>query len=159
MAERPPDRPIRTVFAALLAAASLGVLAAFGAAGVDSATAHQYEYEYGVKVLTPIEERRGFACRVLDGTGAVHTTLDSYFVIYEGGNAQLRCEATGLPNPTGGIVTWKFANTRRLCDILTAGSTDVWSNRVGRAGGVQLTCQGFFNPGRPGTPSSSAGVR
>ena len=157
MAERPPDRPIRTAFAALLAFSALGLLAAFGAAGVDSATAHQYEDEYGNKVLRPIEERRGFACRVLDGTGATHTTLNSYYVVYEGGRAYLRCEATGLPNPTGNVVTWTFENTGLLCNMLSAGTTTEWKNRVGRNGGVQLTCQGFLRQGEQGA-SSTAGV-
>lgn len=40
---------LRTVLAAVLAISALGVFAAFGGAGVDSATA-QYEYEYGQKV-------------------------------------------------------------------------------------------------------------
>ena len=39
----------RTALAAVLAVASLGVFAAFGGAGLDSAAA-QYEYEYGKKV-------------------------------------------------------------------------------------------------------------
>jgi len=39
----------RTAVAAVLAVASLAVFAAFGGAGLDSASA-QYEYEYGKKV-------------------------------------------------------------------------------------------------------------
>ena len=41
---------LRTALATVLALSSLGVFAAFGGAGMGSATAQEYEYQYGKKV-------------------------------------------------------------------------------------------------------------
>jgi hypothetical protein len=110
----------------------------------------------------PLLVEEGFACGVLDGNGAIHITTDSILIWYSSGKVYLRCEASGLPNPTGQIINWNFDNTGLTCGLLQFGSTDQWRNRVSREGTSQLTCHGYQNPGQGAAVfsllSSGAGV-
>ena len=63
---------VRTALAAVLAVSSLGVFAAFGGAGVGSATA-QYEYEYGKKVtICHSEKNQKNTIRVSENAVSTH---------------------------------------------------------------------------------------
>jgi hypothetical protein len=110
----------------------------------------------------PLLVEEGFACGVLDGNGDIHITTNSLLVWFSSGKVYLRCEAEGLPNPTGQVVNWNFGNTGIFCGLLQFGSTDQWRNRVGREGTSQLECHGYQNPGQGAAAfsllSSGAGI-
>lgn len=84
-------------------------------------------------------------CAVGDGDGGLHITFDSSFVIYSSGKAVLRCQATGLPNSSGAVVYFNFANTGQVCDLGPFGATTNWVNKVSKLGTSQLTCTGHVD--------------
>jgi hypothetical protein len=124
----------------LLAAVPLLAAAAFMVAGAGASGG-------------PVEEQHGFGCTLLDGDGNFVFTTDSHFFIYGSGKAVLQCEASGVANSSGQVVNWNFGNTGITCGMLSAGSTEVWRNRVGAGGEAQLTCQTYVKAERVDPPA------
>ena len=102
----------------------------------------------------------GFACNVVDGTGALFTTFTSEQWLYQN-KAVLRCVGDGAPYL--GPAPPKFWNTTNwpppggggLCGTFF-GTTADWSDKVGRSGNSQLTCIVTFDGDPPASTSDGA---
>jgi hypothetical protein len=97
--------------------------------------------------------REGFECAVLDGDGNSVITTDSKLTVFQS-KSVMRCVAEGVA-PADPPVVWNFANTGLVCNMAEFGTTENWTDRVGRNGVSQLTCYG---PPEPVTTASSGGA-
>lgn len=114
---------------------ALVVLLVFVAAiGVSAATA-----------AGPVDRQEGFLCGVLDGEGNTVATTDSVLIVYASGKVTLHCEASGVSNPSGELVTWNFGNYPAACGLNQYGSTTDWENTVSKLGRSKLNCTGHVN--------------
>lgn len=127
------------IVAVVTSAALVGVLAGAVAASGDGGT-----------VI-----RTGFECAILDGNGNSFITTDSKLTVYAS-KSVMRCVGDGAPytGPNPPII-WTFANTGLTCNMAEFGSTENWTDKVGRLGNSQLTCIG---PPTPVTGASSGGA-
>ena len=105
---------------------------------------------------SPLAVNSGFTCNVLNEDGAIVQTNNSIAYWYASGSTYLRCELAST-NSTGQVIQFNFENTGLLCNT-TFDVTDEWKNRIGRSGQIQLTCNGFVNPGNNIDSSSGGGV-
>jgi hypothetical protein len=132
---------MRKLIVAMVASAALvgGVLAGSVAASGDGGTI----------------VASGFECSILDGNGNAFITTNSTLTVF-GSKSVLRCSGDGAPytgpNPP---IFWNFGNTGLTCGMLDFGSTENWSDKVGRLGNSQLVCIG---PPTPPTSPSSGGA-
>jgi hypothetical protein len=95
----------------------------------------------------------GFACGILDGNANVFITTNSTLTLYQN-KVVLKCSGDGAPylgpNPPK---YFTIADTGQTCGLLEFGSTENWTDKVGRNGNSQLVCTILFD----GVRSSGSG--
>jgi hypothetical protein len=127
------------IAAAVASAALVGVLAGTVGASGDGGT-----------II-----RTGFECAVLDGNGQSFITTNSSLTVF-GTKSVMRCTGDGAPytgpNPPH---YFTFAETGLTCSMAEFGSTENWTDKVGRLGNSQLVCIG---PPTPVTAPSGGGA-
>jgi hypothetical protein len=72
------------------------------------------------------------------GLATVVATSDHTVVNISKGN--LVCKVTGVANPTGHAVTFTYPNPAILCNVLHAGTTNVWTETISKTGNATLNC-------------------
>lgn len=87
-----------------------------------------------------------FGCGLLDGDGNGIFTTDTKVVNSlgkNGGNVNLKCYASDVPNSTGETVKWDFYNTGSPCGT-QYGLTEDWRIVVDPEGNAIMTCKIHF---------------
>jgi hypothetical protein len=115
---------MKKLLVALAAVCAAGVLAGTVSANPDAGTV----------------VASGFGCGILDGNGNTFVTNNSTLTLYAN-KVVLRCSGDGAPylgpNPPR---IFTIADTGLTCGMLDFGSTENWTDKVGRNGNSQLVC-------------------
>ena len=79
-------------------------------------------------------------CGIFDGNGNVFATNGKTMEVQApDGSWLLLCKASGVPNDTGGAVTWNYDNTGSSCGS-AFGETADWQETVSKSGKATVTC-------------------
>jgi hypothetical protein len=79
-------------------------------------------------------------CVLLNYLGVPGVIADSDHTTVNITNGNLVCKVAGVANPTGHAVTFAYPNPAVLCNVLHAGTTNVWTETISKTGNATLNC-------------------
>jgi hypothetical protein len=79
-------------------------------------------------------------CTLLSYLGVPSVIADSDHTVVNMSKGNLVCKVSGVANPTGHAVTFVYPNPAILCNVLHAGTTNVWTETISKSGNATLNC-------------------